>query len=236
MCPYEDKLTAWLLGDLSPQEHEAVTRHLAACAECRNARDELAAVLTPLRTGLAKDRRLFRDGDAAARPSAAGRAARHLTALLHAPWLRAAAIVLISFGALFALISLHYHHATSRMEPVGPVTTFTFHKREQPPEPLETLPQPIAAHDTLPLAFEPLTLLPPITGVTVPDAPLYSYAIPHTFLTLQLPPWEAPTNALSYDEQLLVQQQQSLSAATNGATIILNPPPAIHAQPRQPRR
>ena len=56
MCPHEEKVTAWLLGDLPPGEAQAMTRHLEACAECRAVRDDCAGVLAPLQSALAKDR------------------------------------------------------------------------------------------------------------------------------------------------------------------------------------
>ena len=59
MCPHEEKITAWLLGDLPPSAQDEMTRHLERCAACRAARDELEGVLVPLRHGLERDRRSY---------------------------------------------------------------------------------------------------------------------------------------------------------------------------------
>ena len=59
-CPFEEKLTSWLLGDLSAQEQNEVTCHVFTCASCRQECDELRKVLFPLRSGLHKDQGLFK--------------------------------------------------------------------------------------------------------------------------------------------------------------------------------
>ncbi len=38
--PHVD-VAGWLLGDLEPDEHDRISRHLAACAACRVAVDDL---------------------------------------------------------------------------------------------------------------------------------------------------------------------------------------------------
>ncbi|MFH1811407.1 MAG: zf-HC2 domain-containing protein [Pseudomonadota bacterium] len=47
-CPPDERLSAWLDGDLDPQQALAVDVHLAHCAHCQAVRDEL----TGLRDGL----------------------------------------------------------------------------------------------------------------------------------------------------------------------------------------
>ena len=128
MCPYEEKLTAWLLGDLSPEEQQDMTCHLEGCAACRAACEELSRVLSPLRSGLEKDSRLnvpaesdvsvcsdavrrsavcsgavrrSADSPASTRPTFWSR----LSSTPH-EGLKRAAIIALSFGTLFALISV----------------------------------------------------------------------------------------------------------------------------------
>jgi len=226
MCPYEEKLTAWLLGDLCPEEQEALTRHLPTCASCRAMRDELAAVLAPLDSGLAKDKRLF------PRPSAP----RRLPArLFHAPWVRAAALFVVSFGTLFALFGLMYNAAT-RKAPVGPVTTFTFLKPDLPPEPLEPLAPPAEAAGAQPMTFEPSVFLPLIANVNVPEIPLRAYnPLPHIFTLSQIALWSPATNAPLIVYNDLLAQQTPAPAATNAndTAPLLHPTPPISAQPKR---
>ena len=227
MCPYEEKLTAGLLGDLNPEEQEAMTRHLAVCATCRAMRDELASVLTPLKGGLAKDQRL-------GVPPTAKRPRHRLTAFLHAPWIRTAALFLVSFSTLFALFGLFYSATTERKKTMGPVTTFTFHKPDQPPEQLEPLQPSVETADILPMTFEPLVLLPVIANVHVPEIPMREYDIPHFLAFVPLAMWTSSTNAPLIVYNDLLAQQLPSSAATNTTDHIpiLNPQPPINAQPR----
>ena len=226
MCPYEEKLTAWLLGDLSPEEQEAMARHLDGCATCRAMRDELASVLTPLKGGLAKDQRL--------RVPAAQRPRRRAPAFFHAPWVRAAALFLVSFGTLFALFGLFYNATTERKKPVGPVTTFTFHKHEQtlPPEPLEPFQPSVETADILSMAFEPQVLLPHIASIHVPEIPTREYTLPPFLTFAPLAMWASATNApLIVYNDLLAQQSQAASATNTTDTTTLTPPPHINAYP-----
>jgi len=129
MCPHEEKLTAWLLGDLSPEERQIMTRHLDECAACRNVRDELSAVLTPLRSGLAKDRYL-KENLQPAQPT-------KVTPPFHLwfkrqEWLRHAALFVAAFGTLFALISTVYHQASDDRHGDSPATNITFNRKEPP--------------------------------------------------------------------------------------------------------
>ena len=126
MCPYEDKLTAWLLDDLPPEEHRALTSHLASCASCRAAKEELSHVLTPLRSGLAKDRNRQISPKAIVVPPRRSFAAW----LWRSPHegLTRAAIIAVSFGSLFALISSLYQMAQREAAPAGDVTSIEFRK------------------------------------------------------------------------------------------------------------
>jgi hypothetical protein len=167
MCPHEEKLTAWLLGDLPPGEHESLTRHLDGCAACRAVRDELSRVLTPLRSALAKDS-LWRDAAGTAAPCRP----HHGTPLPSAPptvgtaapcrpplwawlWLRPhdglkrAALLAVSFGTLFALISAVYRSANRERVPAGDITHIEFHKAsdEAPAPALAPMPQADKADD-----------------------------------------------------------------------------------------
>ena len=227
MCPYEEKLTAWLLGDLSPAEQETLTRHLATCATCRAARDELAAVLAPLQSGLAKDQRLR---PPAPRP-------RHWTAsLLHAPWLRAAALFLVSCSAFFLLIGLYYRQVTTtRKEPVGPVTTITFYKGEPPPEVLEQpAPPPAEEADIQPLVFD--ARVPParLAEVTAPAVPAHDIYLPHFLTFAQFAMWGSASNTPPVIYNQLIAQQHLPPASTNATTDnipVLQPTPLINATP-----
>ena len=227
MCPYEEKLTAWLLGDLSPEEQETVTRHLAACATCRAMRDELASVLAPLKGGLAKDQRL--------RVPAVQRPRHRVTAFLHAPWIRAAALFLVSVSTLFVLFGLFYSATTERKKTVGPVTTFTFHKPDQPPEQLEPLQPSTEVPDTVTMTLEPLVQLPLIVNVHVPEIPMREYDTLPFLAFAQFTLWASSTtnSPLIVYNDLLAQQLLSSSATNTTDNIpILRPPPHINAYPR----
>ncbi len=144
MCPYEEKLTAWLLGDLPPEEHLALTRHLAGCDACRAAKEELAHVLTPLRSGLAKDRNLRIAPKTIVVPPRRSFAAW----LWHTPHesLKRAAILVASLGTLFAVISSVYQTAQRERVPAGDVTSIEFRKAsdEAPLPALQPLAEPRA--------------------------------------------------------------------------------------------
>jgi len=130
MCPHEEKLTAWLLGDLSPEEQAAFTKHLETCETCRAMRDDFSSVLSPLQSGLAKDVRLpF--------PNKAQPTRRKRFALPY-EWVRLAAIFVISFGMLFAFIGVMYQQ-TSKQATDQAVTNITFKKSEPPAPPLAPL-------------------------------------------------------------------------------------------------
>ena len=51
-CTREERLTAWLLGDLPSDEAEALRLHLAECAACSSRVAELEPVIAALREGL----------------------------------------------------------------------------------------------------------------------------------------------------------------------------------------
>ena len=226
MCPYEEKVTAWLLGDLSTAEQEAVTRHLAACETCRSVRDELATVVTPLRGGLAKDQRLRLPTPA---PSS-----RHWgAAFFRTPWVRAAALFLMSCGAFCLLISLYYQQVTARKEPLGPITTITFHKGEPPPEPLEPIAMSAGDESALPLSFDAHVPLVQTASVAAPDIPAHDIYLPHFLTFAQFAMWGGGSNTpLAVYNQLVAQQIMSVTAtnATDGIPI-LQPTPPINAQP-----
>ena len=139
MCPHEDKLTAWLLGDLPPDEQQALARHLDACASCRGVRDELARVLAPLRSGLEKD------GCLQMRPPQARREARRTPYRLfftRHEGLRRAALFAVSFGSLFALVSVVYRQTARPRHSAEAITHITFQRQEAPVPPLA--PAPVA--------------------------------------------------------------------------------------------
>ncbi len=148
MCPHEEKLTAWLLGDLPPSAQAEMTRHLERCAACRAVRDELEGVLVPLRHGLERDRRFMPQAVPAARRDAlwAGVPLQR--------WLRRAALFALSFGSVFVLFSALRMQRAERGE--GVVTRMTFQRRnDAPPPALAPLPAR-AAERAEPLAdFKP---------------------------------------------------------------------------------
>jgi len=124
MCPYEEKLTAWLLGDLPPEEHLALSQHLETCDTCRSVKQELSRVLTPLRSGLEKDRNIR----LVARPrqAASRRTLRSLWSSSH-EGLRRAAILTFSLGTLYALISVVYQNAQRTPHAADSVSHLTFY-------------------------------------------------------------------------------------------------------------
>lgn len=126
-CPFEEKLTSWLLGDLSPKEQDEVTCHIFTCASCRQECDELRKVLFPLRSALHKDQGLFKPRAKVFAPQRF-----HL-----APWMRIAAMLVLSGSMVLLLMSLYYQQLTQRRGHDGPVTHITFGKMETPPPPLE---------------------------------------------------------------------------------------------------
>jgi len=125
-CPFEEKLTSWLLGDLSPQEQNEITCHVFTCASCRQECDELRKVLFPLRSALHKDQGLFKPK-------------KHVswTQWLYTPsWVGRAALVILSASIVLAVMSLYHHELTRRSHREDePVTHLTFRK----PEPTPTL-------------------------------------------------------------------------------------------------
>ena len=182
MCPHEVKLTAWLLGDLPPAEREEMTRHVEGCAACRAAAEELSCVLTPLRSGLAKDSRLRIES------RTAGAVPRRTpwAWLLHSPHegLKRAALLAVSFGTLFALISTLYQSAQREAAPADAVTNIEFKKRADEAVPvLEPLAAPKepetaasilskdAGHLAAPLAVENKTVPYPKPPAAAPSMP-----------------------------------------------------------------
>ena len=160
MCPHEEKITAWLLGDLPPEEQRKMTRHLESCAECRAAQTALSRIVEPLRSGLEKDKHIAATGTA--RPHPAPQRWRPQQA-----WLRRAALFAASFGTLFALINIVYRQAGVDRRHEGPVTHITFRKEEPPAPSLAPVPAPQAS------AKEELSLLEgsPSAALTPPAAP-----------------------------------------------------------------
>ncbi len=130
MCPYEEKLTAWLLGDLPPEEQQAMTRHLQACDTCRKVRDELTHVLTPLRSGLEKDRHLRVEPHPT--PCTGCRESPRPFWYIRYERLRRAALFALSFGALFAGVSVVYRQTAGQHPNDENVTHITFHRKEAP--------------------------------------------------------------------------------------------------------
>ncbi len=175
MCPFEEKLTAWLLGDLSPGEQQDVTRHLDGCASCRAACEELSRVLTPLRSGLDKDRDLNIPADivrcgTAARPS-------RWAWLLHRPHegLKRAAILALSFGTLFALVSVVHHRPQPASNDPNAVTYISFLRSNEEPAPtLAPATEPKGAASDMPIPAEspaPERIALPAAPVDLPELP-----------------------------------------------------------------
>jgi len=161
-CPFEEKLTSWLLSDLSPQEQDEVTCHLVTCPTCRKECDELRRVLFPLRSALHKDQGLFKV-----------RTHAPWWQRVHPPaWMGRAALLLLSVSIVLAVMSLYHQELTSRNNRVdGPVTHITFGKILPPPPPLEPLVVKTPQDDDLladmklgiaeELALEQYVLVPP---------------------------------------------------------------------------
>ena len=149
MCPHEEKITAWLLGDQPPSAQDEMTRHLERCAACRAARDELEGVLVPLRHGLERDRRRTV-------PQAAP-AARRGALRAGAPFqrgLRRAALFALSFGGVFLLFSALRMQREERGG--GVVTRMTFQRQNDVPPPVLSPLPPRAVERAEPLAdFKP---------------------------------------------------------------------------------
>jgi hypothetical protein len=126
MCPHEEKLTAWLLGDLSPEEQQAMTRHMDGCDSCRAVSEELLRVLKPLRSGLAKDRSLHVEPKA----GSLARRRNRWAWLWFRPHegLKRAAILTVSIGSLFALISAVYQASQRETVSADTVTSIEFKK------------------------------------------------------------------------------------------------------------
>ncbi len=150
MCPHEEKLTAWLLGDLPSLEQDEMTRHVERCAECREVRDELASVLAPLRHGLEKDRTIMPIMPGMVQHKRCG-AVQPRVSLQR--WLSRAALFALSCGALFALVSALQ---TKRNERDGGVVThMTFQREPESPPELSPVCENIA-EESAPLAdFNP---------------------------------------------------------------------------------
>lgn len=161
MCPHEEKMTAWLLGDLPPEEQREMTRHLESCAECRAARAALSRIIAPLRSGLEKDKRIGVPGPVAA-PVTPQMRWRPRQA-----WLRRAALFAASFGTLFAFINIVYRQAGVGRRDEGTVTHITFRKEEPPAPSLAPVPAPQAPDK------EEISLLEgsPSAALTPPAAP-----------------------------------------------------------------
>jgi hypothetical protein len=131
-CQYEEKLTSWLLNDLSPQEQDEVSCHVVVCDACQKSCDDLRRVLFPLRSALYKDQGLFREH----------RPLSWTQRVMASPWLRQAAILLISCTIVCAVMTLYYYQLTQRHVVEGPVMHITFGKKEEPPPPLEPVVMP----------------------------------------------------------------------------------------------
>jgi len=170
MCPHEEKLTAWLLGDLPPGEQQEMARHIKACAACQRVLDELSPVLTPLRSGLEKDHRL----QIAPRP-ARGPATRapHRLWPVRNGWLRRAALFAAAFGTLFVLISTVYRQTPGDRHSDGQVTHITFQREEPPPPTLAPMTKALPAAKSALADFRPDAAHPASAAPIVipPDTP-----------------------------------------------------------------
>lgn len=183
MCPHEEKLTAWLLGDLPPGEREAFARHLASCDGCRRAQEELSRVLTPLRSGLEKDRAWQAPGQKAPRsgreesPDEAEQADRpRHWAWLWSPneGLKRVAVLALSFGTLFGMIGVVYQSLHPAPRTAGGVTYVSFLQEKEAPAPaLVTDPEmkSDAAGQAPPAAAAPFPAEPEAPAVIANPAP-----------------------------------------------------------------
>ncbi len=142
MCPHEEKLTAWLLGDLPAGEQQGMACHIKACAACQHVLDELSPVLTPLRSGLEKDHRLQIAPRRTCVPEP--RVPYRLWPAGYG-WLRRAALFAVAFGTLFALISTVYRETSRDRHSDGQVTHITFQREEPPPPTLAPMTKALPA-------------------------------------------------------------------------------------------
>ena len=143
MCPHEEKVTAWLLGDLPPEEAQAMTRHLATCAECRAVRDNCADVLTPLRSAFIREQAAAAAAAAAAlRSTAKPAAVRRGTPR---EWLRRAALFAASLGTLGVLLAVAQWRTGRGTDADGNITHITLLRSDgKGAPPLDALPAPAA--------------------------------------------------------------------------------------------
>jgi hypothetical protein len=235
MCPHEEKLTAWLLGDLPPEEHQALTRHLETCASCRSVREELSSVLTPLRSGLEKDRHLSVGPlpiKTTPRPGI-----RWLWSAPH-EGLRRAAILTLSFGTFFAILSMVYQGAQRKPHDAKAVTHLTFLRSDEKPAPalvpVKAVGGATAAKDALAESEpnpEPFTT--PTAPVAHPAAPAPDYSAP-AFRTLAkaapapTAPAETAAPAPSYPAQAVAKRERGKAPS---AASIPRPPPDLVTKP-----
>ncbi len=184
MCPYEEKITAFLLGDLSPEDQQALTRHFDMCASCRNVRDELSRVVIPLRSGLEKDKRLHIPLRPLNRTAAVP---RHLWWQRH-EWLRHAALFAVSFCTLFALINVAYRQTVRRNHDDAGVTHITFQRQEIPAPELKAAGTPLtsAQSDLSDFKTDAFSISPSAPEVLAPAIPVPEKNMPklHTLVTV----------------------------------------------------
>jgi hypothetical protein len=182
VCQYEEKLTSWLLGDLSPHERDDISCHVFACASCRKECDELRRVLFPLRRALHKDQGLFKPKHTI----------RWTQRVLASPLLRHAAVFLISCSIVCAVMTLYYHQVTRDRTLDGPITHITFGKMERPPPPLDPVVMPSVKTSDL---FADLNIVEELRLAEIGEVPMPAlpggYWSPQ-FMTLnQLAMWHA---------------------------------------------
>ena len=110
-CDQENRLTPFLLGDLSEPEAAEFRRHLAGCAACQEKARELSPVLKSLAAALARDRDqnprfdMRHQLDLLSVP--AERTHRVLDWMAHPrPWLVAAACALIVTGLTYSVVKM----------------------------------------------------------------------------------------------------------------------------------
>ncbi|MEI8241810.1 MAG: von Willebrand factor type A domain-containing protein [bacterium] len=156
-CEQENRLTPFLLGDLSERDEAEFSRHLAGCAACQDCARELSLVLKTLADGLAKD------GAHAPRFDL-----RHQLQLLSVPaesthrvidwmarsrpWLAAAACALIvtglAYAALFSSMFRQYGWTARRAGPGGAAYCLGVASESAPacavPAPLRVAPESTA--------------------------------------------------------------------------------------------
>jgi hypothetical protein len=189
MCPYEERLTAWLLGDLSEAERKEMDAHVRVCAECAAEVHELKAVLSPLKNGLEKDARLT---------------AKSRTLVL-APrfgiWMRRAALLAISGGAFFCLLGYLYKRANPPRDPDETVTTLVFKKEAAPPAALQKAAGFVTQKPQLETPEIEAVPLGDVSAPIEPSLPLVAYGMPE-FAKLVWFPQPAVT---SVHERLLAE-------------------------------